>query len=297
MGNTIQFLNNSFTLDTIVVTNWTFATATPSTSLIIPNPVVSFPSYGDWLVTLYVEDEFGCSNQIDSLLEIDNLPNVDFDWDDGCAGIPICFSDASSQSVNGNGLWLSVWDFGDGYSSVPDPCHPFNNVQQYVGACDSVTLTITDSLGCSNSKTHQILIHPLPEVLFTIPSGVCEGSCLPMEDESKFDSPLIGNCIDDVMNGRLWYIDDFSSGAAVSAYDSICYTLTIPGSHSIKLEVFTLWEDGIGFCKNDSTATVQYWNNPVLIPPYFTYQNNNQCGEDITFDFTCSSQYTDSINI
>ena len=51
----IQFLDNSFTINSnnneIDTTYWTFSTGTPADSY-LSNPIVSFPSYGNWLVTL-----------------------------------------------------------------------------------------------------------------------------------------------------------------------------------------------------------------------------------------------------
>ena len=99
----------------------------------------------------FVEDSYGCSDQIDSLITIDNLPSVSFSWIEGCADTAICFTNLSNQSINGNALMLWEWNFNDGsYSSDINPCHEFINVNEYLGECQDVTLTVTDVLGCKN---------------------------------------------------------------------------------------------------------------------------------------------------
>ena len=162
----IQFFENSFTTGNIQVTDWVFSSASPS-SISSTNPIVTFPSYGDWLITLYVEDEYGCSDDTSYMIEIDNLPNVNFSWDSlpgqACVNDSICFYNQSTQSINGNPLMTWTWNFGDGLpSSSQYPCHFFDSINEYQGECIQVELTVTDSLGCSNNTFNLVTIHPIP---------------------------------------------------------------------------------------------------------------------------------------
>ena len=290
----IQFLDNSFTSNTIDYTYWTFSTGTPADSYLL-NPTVSFPSYGDWLVTLYVEDIYECSDQIDSLITIDNLPSVDFSWIEGCADTAICFNNLSNQSINGNALMLWEWNFNDGsYSSDLNPCHEFVNVDEYLGECQDVTLTVTDSLGCSNFKTYEIILHPIPKINLDVPIGICEGTLLNVEDLSTFS--YSANCVSDALDQTIWYVNDFSPGSGVSFAQIDSLTLNNAGSSSdIKLEVITSWGNTIGSCKNDTIITVQYWRNPSL--DYSIDYPNDQCGEEIPFNFSGNTEFSDSLSI
>ena len=295
----IQFLDNSFTINSnnneIDTTYWTFSTGTPADSY-LSNPIVSFPSYGNWLVTLYVEDSYGCSDQIDSLITIDNLPSVDFSWIEGCADTAICFTNLSNQSINGNALMFWEWNFNDGsYSSDINPCHEFINVNEYLGECQDVTLTVTDVLGCSNNKTYEVILHPIPKIDLNIPSGICEGTLLNVEDLSTFS--YSANCVSDALSQTIWYVNDFSPGSGVSFAQIDSLTLNNAGSSSdIKLEVITSWGNSIGSCKNDTIVTVQYWKNPSL--EYIIDYPNEQCGQEIPFTFSGNLvEFTDSISI
>ena len=73
-------------------------------------------------------------------------------------------------------------------------------------------------------------------------------------------------------------------------------TLNNAGSSSdIKLEVITSWGNTIGSCKNDTIITVQYWRNPSL--DYSIDYPNDQCGEEIPFNFSGNAEFSDSLSI
>ena len=94
--------------------------------------------------------------------EITDPPIADFNYGEGevCGNTPMQFTNLST------GAGLSYyWQFGDGRTSEEEePLHTFdraigNNIQNY-----QVTLTVTDSLGFTNSKTQQVTVNQLPSV-------------------------------------------------------------------------------------------------------------------------------------
>ena len=276
----INFFEESFTTGNIQVVDWTFQNGTPSTST-INNPTVSFLSYGNWMVELYVEDEFGCYDDTIAFIEIDNLPNVDFSWVDACADTSICFTDLSTQSVSGNPLMQWDWDFGDGLNSDNmNPCHPFDSVNEFTGDCIETILTITDSLGCTNSQSYNtITIHPLPNVMLSVDSGICQGDCFIIENFTQF---ITDPCISDQVSNLIWYFN----GDSISVFDSTNYcppfNLPTETTHYFTLEVFTNWG-----CSYEETVDVEYWKIPSITRT--VDYPNGQCGDIIPFDFSMTT--------
>ena len=278
----IQFFENSFTNGIIESQNWIFSTANPSLST-VPDPTVTFSSHGNWNVQLNVIDEYGCADDTLVTIEIDNLPNVNFEWDDvpgsACSDTLICFNSLSTQSNNGNPLFSYVWDFGDGlFGSDSSLCHNFSGVDPFSGACVEVNLTVTDSFGCSESHSNIITIHPIPDVddLYVTPA-ICQGEYLVLQEFTQF---ITDQCIDDNIDYHVWYFN----GDSISNLDSTTFTpdfnLSTDSSHYITLEAYTEWG-----CSNEYTITIDYNKIPELFGPLVTYPNG-QCGDTVTFNFT-----------
>ena len=293
----IQFFENSFTTGFIDSIYWEFTGGLTSngtdTITNTSNPIVSFIDDGNYPITLFVVDEYGCFDDTLYTIEIDNLPIVDFEWDDdlgqACADTLVCFNSLSTQSIDGNPLDSYIWDFGDGSASDPIPCHFFSSVDPFAGACDTVILTVTDILGCSNSKEYIITIHPIPEVIFKVDSGICQGDCYILQDFTQFNFDA---CISDVYDKRVWTFNGNQNG--INPFDSTgyCPDALLPTSimHNFNLEVFTNWG-----CSNEANIEVEYWQNPEIT--YSIGYPNDTCGSSIPFNFTSSILYTDSMSV
>ncbi|MBU2929407.1 PKD domain-containing protein [Winogradskyella psychrotolerans] len=90
-------------------------------------------------------------------------PTVNFTFnDDTCSGTPVNFS----STVTGNGPFTYDWEFGDSSSSTNEnPSHSYDAF-----GCGfsnfSVTLTVTDSNGCTKTRTKPISIKQRPNLSF-----------------------------------------------------------------------------------------------------------------------------------
>ncbi|MAW30883.1 MAG: hypothetical protein CMD15_03135, partial [Flavobacteriales bacterium] len=293
-GEEIHFFDNSFTTGTIISTNWTFGgLASPNTSN-DTNPIITFPSYGDWPITLNVTDEYGCVDDTSYMIEIDNLPNVNFTWDSlpgqACVNDSVCFYNQSTQSINGNPLMTWLWDFGDGLpSSSLTPCHLFDSINEFQGECILVDLTVTDSLGCSNSTANLVTIHPIPYIEnFYVEDGICEGDCFTLQEFNQFN---IDNCIDDEISNLIWVFNTDT----ISTFDSLQYcppsNLSTDSSHFITLIVETDWG-----CTNEHTKVVEYWKRPEINITSILYPEG-KCGDKIPFRFESTPAYFDTLAI
>ena len=105
-----------------------------------------------------------------------------------CIGQGVQFTDLSS--VGGLGYIITwEWDFGDGspilvvnFPYSPNVVHTFPGFSNYY----TVTLTITGSLGCTNSKSRVVTLTPAPVANFSYPStGRCIGLPVQFTDLSQ----------------------------------------------------------------------------------------------------------------
>ncbi len=160
------------------ITNWAWDFADGGTAT-GQNTTHTYTNPGDYDVSLTVTDVNGCTFETVIQVNVGGLPPVDFTWDNACENTPIQFTtDATITDVGAVAIY--DWDFGDGTSSNnQDPLHTYLNANMY-----NVTLTIIDTLGYTNSVTHQVEVMPEPISMFSISSPNCENSETFFEDYS-----------------------------------------------------------------------------------------------------------------
>jgi PKD repeat protein len=131
---------------------WDLGDGTSST---LQRPVHTYDA-GTYTVTLTVTDEYGCSatRREPGLITVHGLPTPRFTADPsiGFAPLTVQFSDASIPADAPIAEWH--WDLGDGTTSIQqDPSHTYTEPGAY-----TVTLTVTDSFGCSNIVSQPNLV-------------------------------------------------------------------------------------------------------------------------------------------
>lgn len=112
------------------------------------SPSASYTAPGNYKVTLTVKDAAGNTSTAEQTVTVWDKPKPDFTAGPakGCIPFDVTFTDKSNP-VNGTIATYS-WDFGDGATgSGSSPVHTYNNVLS-----PTVTLTITNSNGCTASK-------------------------------------------------------------------------------------------------------------------------------------------------
>ncbi|MCC5789963.1 MAG: PKD domain-containing protein [Opitutales bacterium] len=119
-------------------------------------PSHTFTEFGDFPVTLTVDDGEGNSVELTQNLRIQNLPpnpSFTFSPNGGNAPRTITFDASGSSDPEGQPLTFS-WDFGDGGTATGvNPAHTFNEPGNYL-----VTLTVTDAQGAENQAVRGISI-------------------------------------------------------------------------------------------------------------------------------------------
>ena len=151
-----------------------------------------YTNTGTYTVTLTIQDTLGCTNTLSNIITVDSIPDVSFTMSDSvsCHGTEIQFTSTTSTNVE---TWY--WDFGDGsFSPDQNPIHYYPTGGSY-----TVTLTVTDSTGCSNTATNNILILPSPTADYSYQNITC--SSVVFTDEST--APMGYNLVE-----WFWDFDD-----------------------------------------------------------------------------------------
>jgi len=180
--STVTFTNTSTGSPTGY--SWNFGDGTPPSAT--PNPQHPYINSGTYTVilTTYYGSTSSTSTQIITVL---TPPTFSFTKlnDSICPSATISFSPTVTYPPNSNAIRSYFWDFGDGGSdTVSNPTYRYMNVpNQHVNY--TVSLTITDTNGCSQKVTlpNYVYVKPKPEVDFSVDK---QYFCLP-------DTPSIVN--------------------------------------------------------------------------------------------------------
>ncbi len=180
LNDTVYFSNLSSSPNGLIETwVWDFGDGNEITINAPDNPNVEhmYTNEGTFDVVLTVTDAEGCENNVTKQVVIVSSPIADFNWEAGCLNEPVQFTDISSTNGGPDiGEW--EWYFGDpasgtnNTSNLPNPTHVFSTDSTF-----TVTLIIHNTMGCTDTVEHEIVITPLPDVDFTIESDtICLGS-------------------------------------------------------------------------------------------------------------------------
>ncbi len=151
------------------------------------NPVHTYSNATTYQVRLTVTNANGCSSNFTLPVIINAFPAADFAVSSSCEGSIASFTNTSA-TPSGSTINTSYWEFGDGgTSSLPDPQHTYTAAGIY-----TVTLTITNSNGCINTKQRQVTVYPKPEPEFSY-TGNCIGSPVSFTDHTTLPGGLTGH--------------------------------------------------------------------------------------------------------
>ena len=159
--NVLDLTNTSSpTLDFV----WTFGDGGTSTD---NTPLYSYNAPGTYTITLNGFDlQSNCGGVATQTITILGSPTVDFDVSDtaGCVSMYVTFTDL----VNTPNTSV-LWDFGDG--QISNQVDAIDH-QYLVAGCYDVTLTVTNTAGCSISVTQQDMVcaYDNPNAMFYVNS-------------------------------------------------------------------------------------------------------------------------------
>ncbi len=178
----VQFTDFSTADTTIVSWEWDFGDGNTSTEQNPSHVYNSEPIDSFFVATLTVKDVLNCPSS-SSVIIVPSIPDAAFTSE----AIPaICENETLSfQAIEENESYL--WDFGDGStSSIQNPSHQYTEAGNY-----TVSLTVIDSVGCSETSTlnNFVSVQGYPEAAFSSSADTLEQLCYPLlinfSDESE----------------------------------------------------------------------------------------------------------------
>ena len=146
-GSQTQFTSTSTTTGApIIGWNWSFGNNTIGTG---PQVTTSFDTQGQYLATLTVFAQNGCSSTITQTIDVLNAPVAGFSiTGDPFTDTPIEFTDNSFGATN----WQ--YDFGDGQGAITaEPVHEYTEAGQFI-----IIQTVTNAAGCTDQDSLLISI-------------------------------------------------------------------------------------------------------------------------------------------
>ncbi|MDX1905652.1 MAG: PKD domain-containing protein [Bacteroidia bacterium] len=212
-------------------------------SSLLQNPVHTYPATGTYSVTLIVYNAYGCSDTLVKPEYIDlTRPAAAFGQgsDVVCPGTPLQFMDLSVPDYP---ITTWSWNFGDGNTGTgPNPSHTFTMPGIY-----TVTLTITNIFGCTDSESGLVEVLRPPVARYTVPDrdGCAPFTTTMTNTSQSFIAPIVA------------YFWDFGDGTNAATASPV-HTWANPGTYTVQLRV----TDGNG-CEDDTSFVVTVFPLPV----------------------------------
>jgi PKD repeat protein len=206
MPYTTNFINTSTGADS---SWWMFGDGNTSSGI---NASHTYTLPGNYAVQLVSTNQFGCRDTAGLTTPVQVLatpsPTFTASSTQGCSPMFVHFTSATSWSQGAS----YQWDFGNGTTSVsPDPDIIFSNPGYY-----SVSLTVSNSNGCSDSISFPALIH----VLDTLPPPISNILSVSVASNTKVDIIWENNPAID-LGGYILYRLNHNTGFYESIYSEL----------------------------------------------------------------------------
>ena len=261
-GLSVDFIDQSQSLDGNII-SWTWDDGS-SIIGVTQNPTHVFNTLGAYDIKLFVEDEFGCTDQITIVNQVVIIPPPSI----GLSGTPILACspplDVTFSNTSSPGL-IYNWDYGVSAattSSMLDTVVSYNAVGTY-----DIALTVTDPIGCAVDTV--ILGYVEIEDVLANFQMTQDTGCPNVNTQFS----TVGTSGADIY---AWDYDD--GGAIVIGGATGSHNYSLPGNYNVNLSVTS----ASGFCSHDTTVLIVIENFTAGIASSTTYG----CGLPFSVSFT-----------
>ena len=259
---------------------WNYGDGSPLDTVTFPNsPNVlhQYPAPGTYIATLTVVNSPSlCINSFTSPVTVNPEPTAYFvDTIPSCSNTPFQFTNLSVTPIGYITHW--IWNFGDGSPidtlTLPIVSHFFPGPGTFI-----VTLTVINSLSCSDSYSNSVMIIPAPVANFYFNTPAFENEPVQFTDASFANGAV--NIVE-----WSWNFGDPSSGQNnISDLSDPQHMYQFPGTYAVTHMVTNGYSCNDTIVKNVnviSVTTIDFtWNGQcVNNPTQFTPALN---GADIT---------------
>jgi len=205
----------------IATWTWDFGDGTPPVNS--QNPTHVFATDGNFMVSLTVTSQFGCSSSVVIPTIVYPAPVADFSAPIACPTDTVQYTDLSTI-VSGTIVGWD-WDFADGGTAVDqNPLHSFlvSNDSFYV------TLIVESNFGCTDTVTNLIQTYPFPTFDY---GPLLTSGCAPLEVDFYDSTSVQGG----IITNWEWNFDDGNA----SFSQNPTHIFNNDGSYFVNLQVTT----------------------------------------------------------
>lgn len=256
----VTFTNLSNSTNPIIGVEWFFPGGSPATSTEL-EPQVSYTTSGVFEVTMVV-DNGSCKDTLTKTdyISVGAVPVADFNMspNEGCAPLPVSFSDASTISTD----FIEKWDWTFSSTSPPptstlqNPNHTF-----LVGEDASVQLRVTSNKGCIDSISKIVYVYPIVELEVSEDTTICQGEVV----------NLLGSILSDPTGVNYYW----ENNPTLSCTDCLN-----PSVNPLDTTTYTFVAVSAENCMYSASVTVNVRNEAI---PIVTISNDTTiCANDVT---------------
>jgi gliding motility-associated-like protein len=238
---------------------WNFGDGTTST---LTNTSHIYISPGNYVVTLQIITDNGCTDQTSQNINVYPIPTASFLANDNCFGNPTSFINTTPPEFGYNLEY--TWLFGNNISSqIQSPIYTYPNSGTY-----NVDLIVgIQGTSCRDTVSDVVNIRQNPVSSFLAQNN-CQGIQTQFLNNSQTPSWSISN-------QYLWSFGEFGS---TSLIQNPTYTYSSEGTYNVTLLVLST--DGSLSCSSSITNPVTIYPNPIV---NFTNSGNECVNSDIIF--------------
>ena len=241
---TINNLSSPFAGDTIASYAWNIGNAIPAVSS-LTQPVVTFQSVDTSLVQLITTTIHGCRDTISKKVIVSAAPHADFSLPNICAESEIIFANSSFTQPIGENITYA-WTIAGGSLTSSSDASPL--VSFSTEGAFRVSLIVRADGGCADTTEHMLTVFPLPQSLFSSPTG-CKNSTVTLVNQSTVFEDLIRN-----------YYWSFPEGQP-STSQLINPSIRFDTAGTFTTSLIAVTQHG---CRDTSSGTIRVYELPVI---------------------------------
>ena len=238
---------------------WNFGDGTTSQ---LSNVTHTYPNPGNYLVTLSILTDNGCSDETSQMIYVYPLPVADFTVNDNCFGQLTNFTNTTLPINNFNLEY--TWNYGNNIgSNLFSPNYTYTESGSY-----NVSLVVTVSgTNCKDTLVDLLNIRENP-----IASFIAQNSCQGLQTQFTNNSQLPDWS---TTNQYFWNFDEFG---ATSLLQSPSYTYSTEGTFNPSLIITS--SNGILSCSSEVQNQISIYPNPGVS---FLANVNGCVGDTVQF--------------
>ncbi len=219
MPLSVNFSDSSYSDTTITQWQWNFGDGTTSN---LQNPSHTFTQTGVlyWQVQLVVTNALGCKDSMMVIIR-PSIPDANFFVQ---SSNNICVGDSVKFLASAFGDVTYSWNFGNGTTSTNNNPSAIYNQPGFF----NVSLTVTDSIGCTAilSQPSLVYVQPYPLAGFVTTADTLFNKCYPLL-VSITDTSIVN-----IFGSRSW---DLGNGVATVGNPTVGTIYQTPGTYTISL--------------------------------------------------------------